>query len=109
MMFYVGQNVVCVPYSRAGGSGYGDETLPTVGHVYTVRGLWTHPGGEEGLWVEEITNPVRDYGGAVGLIEPPFPTRCFRPLKDISEDIMNQLRAPLNEVVVDLSSIEEAI
>jgi hypothetical protein len=49
------------------------------------------------LWVEEIINSVRDYGGAVGLIEPPFPTRCFRPLKDISEDIMNQLRAPLNK------------
>lgn len=81
-MFYVGQNVVCVD---------ADKQLRTdpdgglvKGGIYTVSGL----PNATGLTVYEVPVPAPFEA---------FSSRRFRPLKDISEDIMNQLRAPLNE------------
>lgn len=84
MTFRVGQRVVCVNSTRAG--GYGDEVYPVEGRVYTVRGFLPLP-CDHGprIWLEEIKNKKRDY--FEGLYEKAFGAERFRPIVERKTDI----------------------
>lgn len=85
-MFQIGQKVVCVAETSCG--GYGDEILPVVGAVYTVRGIDLNRSGckcPTGLWLCEIRNKERYYTD--GLDECSFASDRFRPLIERKTDI----------------------
>ncbi len=105
-MFYVGQNVVVaqdIPGFVRMFDGATREPL-YASRVYTIRGLdpdalFTERGetfSQLGVYLEEVVNPLWA-GDELPDFEPAYGYQHFRPLKDISEDVMNQLRAPLNE------------
>ena len=76
-----GMKVECV---RQPVGGYGCETVPVVGSVYTVREM-TISGDDVALRLVEIVNkrlPYRD-----GMAECCFAVRDFRPLRNRSTDI----------------------
>ena len=80
MTFRVGQKVVCIS-ERTG--GYGTETFPLVGGIYTIRAIETgrpanvHP---VGLWFEEIVNFPMHYEGYKHPTECSFSAFRFRPI-----------------------------
>lgn len=76
MAFYVGQKVVCIDNNRDG--GYGDEIVPDVGPVYTVRELFSC-NGHDWLRLREIKNSPRYYTPG-GVTEAFFHISRFRPV-----------------------------
>jgi len=75
-MFYVGQRVAYIG-KEYGKAGFGWETLPKKGPVYTIRAV-TVRGSEEGLLLNEIVNCPAMYGD--GIYEAAFPSELFRPV-----------------------------
>jgi hypothetical protein len=109
MSFDVGQKVVCVdnrPRLDGSGrrSGHGDETLPAQGAVYTVRAIVPgKPYGYEhdGVLLEEIVNPVRQYQAPSGPVRAElfFAAWRFRPLRSTNIDVFTRMlkSAPVRE------------
>lgn len=88
--WYVGMKVVCVDAQACG--GYGDEHLPQVGSVYTIRELLSDDfSGIPCLRLVEIVNRTREYEhaitGKVVVVEPAFTCRKFRPVQPRKTDI----------------------
>lgn len=87
MTFRIGQKVVCVAKPLG---GYGDENVPCVGRIYTIRGFeFERPTGVErvGLLFEEIRNEPHHYTGYARPTEATFPASKFKPLVERKTDI----------------------
>ena len=74
--WHVGQKIVCVSCSILR-SPYRWETEPTIGQVYTIRGIRDYPDGL-GFTLEEIINPRAKYDE--GVMECHFSSYRFRPV-----------------------------
>jgi len=108
-MFQVGQHVLRVKARPADWEqrtdkklGYGDEQIPVVGTVYTVRSVRNDIYPEPALLVEEIINPARGYtlpDGRPAVIEPHWSARYFRPLSSDRLAIFRQHLAPVDRVL----------
>jgi hypothetical protein len=86
-MFRVGQKVVCIAPVVG---GYGDESNPVIGSVYTIRDIeCPRPGGihHTGLRFDEILNEPRAYRGYDELSEVSFSALKFRPIVERKADI----------------------
>jgi hypothetical protein len=83
MTFHVGQKVVCISNTRAG--GYGWEILPDIGAVYTIRSIEYR---DRGGWLRlvEIVNRSALYMG-YGYSEGQFHASNFRPAVTRKTDI----------------------
>jgi hypothetical protein len=84
MTFRVGQKVVCVDADFSMYGGKAPPNLPVEGGTYTLRGSVTN-----GLCIwwrlGEISNPTRDT--ELGIMEPAFAARRFRPVVERKTDI----------------------
>jgi hypothetical protein len=81
-MFQINQPVLCIksPPIKAD-TVYGDETIPSVGKIYHIREVATHPlTSEIGFHLTEISNEIRDY--RYGKYEVYFDSYFFRPLME---------------------------
>ena len=87
--WHVGMKVVCIDDSRPN-SGYGDEPVPILDEIYTIRSIrpWTHNYGDKN-WLEvflvECRRAVREY--VSGTYEPGFGSFRFKPLEENRTDI----------------------
>lgn len=79
----VGAKVVCVDSSRLG--GFGDETYPVEGDIYTIRDVTCGPRGAACVRLEEVVNVPRSY--RTGYLEARFRLSRFRPLVSQQDDI----------------------
>lgn len=69
--------------------GYGNETDPVFGKVYTIRELGFEA-GHAALRLVEIVNPIQDYSDATGKTvreEVWFLCHNFRPVEERKTDI----------------------
>lgn len=91
MSFGVGDQVVCVHnYAKQP-----DFFCPEKGQVYTIREFTSH-GTEPGLRLVEIVNPPIFHIN-VGVDEPAFKRRHFRPVRKTSIEVFTRLLAPTPE------------
>jgi len=97
--FHVGQKVVCVEtWALSLGDGYGDEVGPVAGNVYTIRSIQVgRKAREVTVRLHEITNPIRPYY-IIGMWEPDFNVRRFRPVKTTDISIFTAMLAPTPRV-----------
>lgn len=93
-MFHVGQKVVCINDNFNG--GFGDETDPVKGGIYTIRDIrpWRN-GHDAGFLFFEINNLARHYEG--GFMECSYNVKKFKPLEERKTDI-SSLVALLNPI-----------
>ena len=89
MAFYVGQKVV---FLGGASSGYGNETMPEIGAVYTVRAA-TLVRDVENILLVEIVNAPRAY--AEGTFEGSFAAECFRPAVEPTQSVFDEYIAPI--------------
>lgn len=91
--FVVGQHVVCVRSERIG--GYGHESVPAIGCIYTIRDMFVSDDGYVCLRLKEIVNRADHYRD--GFIEPGFTHTAFRPAPSIAAltELLN--KAPVKE------------
>ncbi len=88
--WHVGMKVVCIaPIQNR--TAYGDELIPAVGHVYTIRLMgvcgWS---GTVTIYLSELVNPEREYdlpNGSQIQGEPGFAAKHFRPVQPRKTDI----------------------
>lgn len=95
MTFRIGQQVQCVGGPEAFRGGYGDETKPVKGNIYTVRGIRGFSIGvfsAVGIVVEEIHNEARLY--LAGMIEVHFHVVHFRPVHKTDISIFTAMLTP---------------
>lgn len=87
--------VICIkPISSARPFGYGDEIVPYVGQVLTVRGEMSSPLTKKPAWTfVEIVNTPRRY--LTGDHEIHFGAEKFRPVRDTTVGV-EALRKILN-------------
>lgn len=102
--FVVGQKVVCIDAKFLPGSYYGDENLPILGHIYTVREIQVAehaPGQPVVVRLVEIVNPLKEY--QFGTMECAFLAYRFRPLEKRKTDIsiFLKLLTPAGRIPVD--------
>jgi hypothetical protein len=88
-MFHIGQKVVCVT-DHGQWTGAGDGNWPSCkkGTVYTIRDIdarCIEHYGVVGIRVEELVLPLVDT--EIGLFEPAFHPRRFRPVIERKTDI----------------------
>lgn len=100
-MFYVGQKVVCRKDFFTNSQYIGE--LPKGGRTYTIRGF-QFVADLIGLLLEEITSEPIDwamvgYPADLGVSEPGWDHRGFRPLVERKTDISVFERALLGEPV----------
>jgi len=98
--FHRGQNVVCIcdrwsdePTWRAA-----IHTYPKLNGVYTIRDICDR-GGLIGLMFEEIWHAPALF--CVGLVEPAFNAKRFRPVKKTNIDIFKKMLEPTPRDLVD--------
>ncbi len=100
MDFYRGQHVVCI------GDRFSNEptwraaihTFPKLGSIYTIRDICDRE-GVIGLMFEEIWHAPALF--CVGLVEPAFHIRNFRPLRKTNIDIFKKMLEPTPAGLVD--------
>lgn len=95
-MFHVGQLVECVNGEPASEGGYGDETYPQKGSIYTIRDIYTcRVWGITKVRLHELVQEARRYSD--GIYEPGFGADRFRPLSESRLAIFRQMLAPTPE------------
>jgi len=94
MAFQIGQRVVCIDNRFA--LFYGDELLPRIGQILTIRELQTHNPLILGLIFEEVRNPKLYY--PAGFMECSFDARGFRPVVDTDISIFTAMLNPEKEL-----------
>ena len=80
--------VVCIAGFSA--RGYGNENLPEIGKVYSLREIGAcEVDGTVTVLLAEIVNLKRDYASPLGLVhcEPGFAAYAFRPVQPRATDI----------------------
>lgn len=92
MTFHVGQMVVCVD-DKPAAPKWGGVSFPVRGRVYTIRAVFRHTSGADGVWLEELRNP---FAAKYGL-EWGYKARRFRPVKTTSIDQFTALLNPAPE------------
>ena len=101
--FTVGQKVVCVNDKFEG--ILPDQTLPKIGHVYTIREIQAFDNDDTAsILVKEIYNSkyhVPNGRGTVDYIELHFYVWHFKPLDETSTDARNKVvkKTPIFERV----------
>lgn len=83
MSFHVGQKIECIKLTF--NPAWRGKRRPVVGRIYTVRDVGVrHQGGVdcEGVWLDEIINPLHPSGHEYG-----FFAACFRPVVERKTDI----------------------
>lgn len=99
-MFHVGQLVICVDDVFPAEVAYGDETMVSRGHTYTVREAFLEYEGTHTITVAEIVNTPREYSD--GLVEFHFAVTRFRPIDDSKIEVF---RKALKDVPADLEPV----
>lgn len=89
-----GAKVVCIDNRWPEDTWYGAEVMPSLDTPYTIRAVRQHVGGEFGLLLAEIRNPVLYY--ADGAREAFFHIKRFRPLITQQDDIETHFKALLD-------------
>lgn len=97
-----GDKVVCIKDCHDHlNPGYGDEIVPDVGGVYTVRECVAHPGDNRPcILLKEVVNRTRGYrpGGIISVImEPSFLASYFRPVEYKAMGIFRQIAKDVTE------------
>lgn len=98
--FHIGQQIVCLKDYFRPFPGYEFE-LPKGGRIYTIRGFQRI---EDlcGFLLEEIVSPLVDWSiigfPDLGITEPGWDYRGFRPVKTTSIEVFNQMLAPTPRV-----------
>lgn len=89
-MFHIGQLVVCIDDSHNPNRLHlsHDETIPTKGMIYTIRGFLETPSGV-GVYLEEIINKPKMY--AQGMLEVAFRQERFRPIQKTSIEVFTAI------------------
>lgn len=91
--WYVGMKVVFIVKNNGRNSnhgGYGNETDPVFGKIYTIRDLGIDELYGPTLRLVEIVNPIQEYRTAAGIIineEVWFVCSNFRPVEERKTDI----------------------
>ena len=100
MDYHIGQHVICIcdqwsnePTWRAAVRSY-----PKLGGIYTIRDICDREGAV-GLMFEEIWHEPALF--CVGLVEPAFNIKRFRPVRKSSIDVFRKLLVPAAPETVD--------
>jgi|SRR5579883_2763207 len=100
MDFHIRQHVICIcdrwsyePTWRAA-----VHTFPKLGGIYTIRDICDRL-GTIGLMFEEIRHEPAWF--CVGLVEPAFNAKRFRPVKKSNIGIFKKMLAPAPKDLVD--------
>lgn len=89
MNFRIGQKVVCIGAEWEAAPQPG-EVFPSIGVVYTIRGITVDRGGASdaiGLYFDGLVNPPRICGNFPIQVEPSFGHTKFRPVIERKTDI----------------------
>lgn len=89
-MFHVGQLVQHIAGGHVG--GFGDEFIPVVNTIYTVRDILADEYGRPCIRLAEIINTPRNY--MAGFAEAVFEAKFFRPVDENRIAIFREALAP---------------
>ncbi len=100
MNFFRGQHVVCIcdKWSHEPSWRAAVHTFPKLGGIYMIRDICDRE-GTIGLMFEEIWHEPAWF--CVGLVEPAFNAKRFRPVKKTNIDIFKKMLEPVPGDLVD--------
>jgi hypothetical protein len=100
MDFHIGQHVICIcdQWSPEPAWRAAVRAFPKLGGIYTIRDICDRE-GLIGLMFEEMRHEPAWF--CVGLVEPAFNAKRFRPVRKSNIEVFKKLLEPLPEDLIE--------